>query len=141
MSENINNQEELYLSSCPMMGPYQCEICKNVTDSLIEFFQHIQSEHPTDVDENVIQILKSKILKEAQKEGFIMDSELNEEPSDHKENESNQNVHTMAGDTIENKIKLLTCQRCSEAFKYKSEVKKHNKQMCKKLPCYAHIKG
>merc|ERR1712083_1053771 len=37
----------------PTIGPYQCEICQIITDTKVEFVDHIESKHADVVDEDV----------------------------------------------------------------------------------------
>jgi hypothetical protein len=53
----------------PTIGPYQCEICQIITDTKVEFVDHIESKHADVVDEEVLLSLKSDIRKSKKKNG------------------------------------------------------------------------
>ena len=38
----------------PAIGPYQCEICQNITLTKVEFVDHLKIEHAGVVDKNVL---------------------------------------------------------------------------------------
>ena len=53
----------------PTIGPYQCEICQIITDTKVEFVEHIEGKHSDVVDEEVLLSLKSDIRKSKKKNG------------------------------------------------------------------------
>jgi len=53
----------------PTIGPYQCEICQMITDTKVEFVEHIEGKHSDVVDEEVLLSLKSDIRKSNKKNG------------------------------------------------------------------------
>merc|ERR1712223_1193595 len=53
----------------PTIGPYQCEICQIITDTKVEFVEHIEGKHADVVDEEVLLSLKSGIRKSNKKNG------------------------------------------------------------------------
>ena len=55
----------------PSIGPYQCEICQNITQTKKEFVEHIKAKHRKIVDEEVLRSLEKdlqKSLRKAEKE-------------------------------------------------------------------------
>ena len=63
---DIGPDEEEAFSS---VGPYQCEICQIITDTKVEFVEHIEGKHADVVDEEVLLSLKSDIRKSNKKNG------------------------------------------------------------------------
>ena len=51
------NEEEIF----PSLGPYQCEICQEITDTKQEFVAHIKALHKDMVDEAVLRSLESDL--------------------------------------------------------------------------------
>jgi len=58
------NEEEIF----PSLGPYQCEICQEITDTKQEFVAHIKALHKDMVDEAVLRSLESDLKKRKKKE-------------------------------------------------------------------------
>jgi len=58
------DDEEIF----PSMGPYQCEICQEITDTKQEFVAHIKALHKDMVDEAVLRSLESDLKKRKKKE-------------------------------------------------------------------------
>lgn len=58
------DDEEIF----PSMGPYQCEICQEITDTKQEFVSHIKALHKDMVDEAVLRSLESDLKKRKKKE-------------------------------------------------------------------------
>ena len=52
----------------PSVGPYQCEICQNITDTKQDFVNHIKAKHRSMIDPSVLRILESDLRKRIQKE-------------------------------------------------------------------------
>ena len=48
-------------------GPYQCELCQNITDSKEDFVRHIKTEHSEDVDDDVMHTLTTDLKKAKRK--------------------------------------------------------------------------
>ena len=48
-------------------GPYQCELCQNITDSKEDFVRHIKTEHWDDVDDDVMITLTTDLKKAKRK--------------------------------------------------------------------------
>ena len=59
------------LSDCgevfPAVGPYQCEICKNITKTKLEFVNHIKAKHRNMIDPAVLKTLESDLRKRKKK--------------------------------------------------------------------------
>lgn len=51
----------------PSIGPYQCEICQNITQTKQEFVDHIKDNHRDVVDEEVLQSLEKDLQKSRRK--------------------------------------------------------------------------
>ena len=49
------------------LGPYQCELCQNITDSKEEFVKHIKMTHLEDVDDDVMNTLYKDLKKSRRK--------------------------------------------------------------------------
>ena len=49
------------------LGPYQCELCQNITDSKEEFVSHIKTKHLEDVDDDVMNTLYTDLKKSRRK--------------------------------------------------------------------------
>ncbi len=47
----------------PSIGPYQCEICSQITDTKGQFVKHIKQLHIDDVDEEVLRSLENDIKR------------------------------------------------------------------------------
>jgi hypothetical protein len=45
----------------PSIGPYQCEICQNITSTKQEFVDHIKANHRGVVDEEVLTSLEKDV--------------------------------------------------------------------------------
>jgi len=58
------NEEEIF----PSLGPYQCEICQEITDTKQEFVAHIKALHKDMVDEAVLRSLESDLKKRKKRE-------------------------------------------------------------------------
>lgn len=54
-----DDQEEIF----PSIGPYQCEICQEITDTKQEFVNHIKRFHRNVVDEEVLRSLEQDLKK------------------------------------------------------------------------------
>lgn len=65
-SMNTPDAEDLE-ESFPPQGPYQCELCQNITDSKEEFVYHIRTKHLEDVDDGVMNTLYSDLKKARRK--------------------------------------------------------------------------
>eukprot|EP00090_Calanus_glacialis_P047391 TRINITY_DN9821_c0_g1_i2.p1 TRINITY_DN9821_c0_g1~~TRINITY_DN9821_c0_g1_i2.p1 ORF type:complete len:789 (-),score=253.30 TRINITY_DN9821_c0_g1_i2:694-3006(-) len=59
-----DGEEEIF----PSLGPYQCEICQEITDTKQEFVAHIKALHKDMVDEAVLRSLESDLKKRKKKE-------------------------------------------------------------------------
>jgi len=59
-----DGDEEIF----PSLGPYQCEICQEITDTKQEFVAHIKALHKDMVDEAVLRSLESDLKKRKKKE-------------------------------------------------------------------------
>lgn len=59
-----DGEEEIF----PSLGPYQCEICQQITETKQEFVAHIKSLHRDIVDESVLWSLESDLNKRKKKE-------------------------------------------------------------------------
>ena len=59
-----DGDEEIF----PSLGPYQCEICQEITDTKQEFVGHIKALHKDMVDEAVLRSLESDLKKRKKKE-------------------------------------------------------------------------
>ena len=51
----------------PSIGPYQCEICQNITQTKKEFVEHIKAKHRKIVDEEVLRSLEKDLQKSLRK--------------------------------------------------------------------------
>jgi len=51
----------------PSIGPYQCEICQNITNTKQEFVDHIKANHRDVVDEEVLDSLEKDLEKSRRK--------------------------------------------------------------------------
>ncbi len=51
----------------PSIGPYQCEICQQITDTKQQFVDHIKQNHLDVVDEEVLRSLESDLKKTTKK--------------------------------------------------------------------------
>ena len=64
-------EPEPELSDCgeefPSVGPYQCEICQNITNTKQEFVNHIKAKHRTMIDPAVLKTLESDLRKRKKK--------------------------------------------------------------------------
>ncbi len=47
----------------PSIGPYQCEICQQITDTKLQFVNHIKANHLEVVDEEVLKSLENDLKK------------------------------------------------------------------------------
>ena len=63
-----DDDEESEGEMFPSVGPYQCEICQNITQTKQEFVTHIKTEHKGMVDKAVLQSLESDLKKRISKE-------------------------------------------------------------------------
>ena len=61
--DDDDDTEEVF----PTIGPYQCEICQVITDTKLEFVEHIKAKHKGIVDEEVLRSLESDIRKSKKK--------------------------------------------------------------------------
>lgn len=57
--EDEEDDEEIF----PSIGPYQCEICQNITNTKQEFVDHIKKFHRNVVDEGVLVSLENDLKK------------------------------------------------------------------------------
>ena len=57
--EDEEDDEEIF----PSIGPYQCEICQNITNTKQEFVDHIKKFHRNVVDESVLVSLENDLKK------------------------------------------------------------------------------
>ena len=59
------------LSDCgevfPAVGPYQCEICKNITNTKQDFVNHIKAKHRSMIDPAVLKTLEADLRKRKKK--------------------------------------------------------------------------
>jgi len=60
----IEDEEEIF----PSVGPYQCEICQEITDTKQLFVEHVKSLHKDMVDEQVLRSLETDLKKRMKKE-------------------------------------------------------------------------
>ena len=58
-----DDEEEMF----PSIGPYQCEICQNITNTKQEFVDHIKANHRDVVDEEVLDSLEKDLQKSRRK--------------------------------------------------------------------------
>ena len=65
-------EEESEGEMFPSVGPYQCEICQNITQTKQEFVTHIKTEHKGMVDKAVLQSLESDLKKRIRKEETVV---------------------------------------------------------------------
>ena len=54
-----------------LSGPYQCELCQEITQSKQDFVSHIKTKHPEDVDDEVLNTLYSDLKKAQRKMELI----------------------------------------------------------------------
>lgn len=59
-----SDEEEIF----PSIGPYQCEICQQITHTKQEFVDHIKSNHKKVVDEEVLRSLEHDLKISRKKE-------------------------------------------------------------------------
>ena len=45
----------------PFEGPYMCEICRMILSTNREFVHHIRTEHPNEIDSDVVQIMEAHV--------------------------------------------------------------------------------
>jgi len=72
----INGNEDL-VEAYPPHGPYQCELCQNITDSKEEFVEHIKTKHLEDVDDDVLNTLYGDLRKARRKQELAMTENQN----------------------------------------------------------------
>ena len=61
--DDDDDDEEMF----PSIGPYQCEICQNITNTKQEFVDHIKANHRDVVDEEVLDSLEKDLEKSRRK--------------------------------------------------------------------------
>ena len=61
--DDADDGEEMF----PSIGPYQCEICQNITNTKQEFVDHIKDNHANVVDEEVLDSLEKDLQKSRRK--------------------------------------------------------------------------
>ena len=59
-----SDEEEIF----PSIGPYQCEICQEITHTKQEFVEHIKNNHRKVVDEEVLRSLEHDLKISKKKE-------------------------------------------------------------------------
>ena len=59
-----SDEEEIF----PSIGPYQCEICQQITHTKVEFVEHIKNNHRKVVDEEVLRSLEHDLKISKKKE-------------------------------------------------------------------------
>merc|ERR1719219_2007030 len=64
-------EPEPELSDCgevfPSVGPYQCEICQDITNTKQDFVDHIKAKHRSRIDPAVLRTLESDLRKRKKK--------------------------------------------------------------------------
>lgn len=70
-AEKPQPESEPELSDCgevfPSVGPYQCEICQNITNRKLDFVNHIKAKHRNMIDPGVLRTLESDLRKRNKK--------------------------------------------------------------------------
>ena len=100
----------------PAIGPYQCEICQNITETKIEFVVHLKTDHPGAVDENVLRALEANNVEEEEED--IKSSVESESSGNHQSGEILE----------ENHFNIYSCvisTRCKETFRTDHDLENH----------------
>ena len=66
--EEEEEEEESEVEMFPSVGPYQCEICQEMTDTKQMFVDHIRRLHRGEVDTQVLRSLESDLRKKERRE-------------------------------------------------------------------------
>ena len=64
-SDSIDSDEE---EAFPPEGPFQCEICQNISEVKVDFVKHIKGKHSDDVDDSVVESLERDLRIRRKKE-------------------------------------------------------------------------
>ena len=64
-SDSIDSDEE---EAFPPEGPFQCEICQDISEVKVDFVKHIKGKHSDDVDDSVVESLERDLRIRRKKE-------------------------------------------------------------------------
>ena len=149
-------ESEAELSDCgevfPSVGPYQCEICQNITNTKQEFVDHIKAKHRSMIDPAVLRTLESDLRKRKKKmlqkrgkfsapkkkaktKSKIVDSDSDEEFSigTRKYKSSSKNIKYIDedGNPLPKSAGKLpgTCNICGRTISRGNEIMKHQQSL------------
>jgi len=57
----VEENYEVTENNFPVVGPYMCEICRTFVKTNREFVRHVEENHQNELDEDVLQIMKSQL--------------------------------------------------------------------------------
>ena len=64
-SDSVDSDEE---EAFPPEGPFQCEICQDISEVKVDFVKHIKVRHSDEVDDSVVESLERDLRIRRKKE-------------------------------------------------------------------------